>query len=69
MTVILIIKNRYDLFGFASLKIRIKAELTAKLFRDYFSGSLTGKITKNGEFQHDITFNCQEAFGKFTRHS
>jgi hypothetical protein len=50
MTVILIKKNRYDFFGFASIKIRVMAELTAKLFRDYFSGRWSGKIIKNGEF-------------------
>ena len=43
-------------------------ELTAKLFRDYFGGSWSGKITKNGEFQRDITFNWPEAFGQFSAH-
>ena len=42
------------------------AELTAKLFRDYFSGSWSGKITKNGEFQRKIIFNWHEAFEKFS---
>jgi hypothetical protein len=42
------------------------AELTAKLFRDYFSGSWIGRITKNGEFQREIVFNWPEAFGKFS---
>jgi hypothetical protein len=42
------------------------AELTAKLFRDYFSGSWSGRITKNGEFQREIIFNWPEAFGKFS---
>jgi len=42
------------------------AELTAKLFRDYFGGSWSGKITKNGEFQREIIFNWPEAFEKFT---
>jgi hypothetical protein len=42
------------------------AELTAKLFREYFSGSWSGRITKNGEFQREIVFNWSEAFGKFT---
>lgn len=41
-------------------------ELTAKLFRDYFGGSWSGKITKNGEFQREIVFNWPEAFGKFS---
>ena len=66
MTVILIKKNRYDFFGFASIKIRVMAELTAKIFRDYFSGSWSGKITKNGEFQREIIFNWPEVFGKFS---
>jgi hypothetical protein len=42
------------------------AELSAKLFRDYFSGSWAGRITKNGEFQREIIFNWPEAFGKFS---
>lgn len=42
------------------------AELTAKIFRDYFGGSWTGRITKNGEFQREIIFNWPEAFGKFS---
>ena len=41
-------------------------ELTAKLFRDYFGGSWSGKITKNGEFQREIIFNWPSAFGKFS---
>ncbi len=42
------------------------AELTAKLFREYFGGSWSGKITKNGEFQREIIFNWPEAFGKYS---
>jgi hypothetical protein len=42
------------------------AELTAKLFRDYFSGSWMGRITKNGEFQREIIFNWPKAFEKFS---
>jgi len=42
------------------------AELTAKLFRDYFGGSWMGRITKNGEFQREIEFNWPQAFGKFS---
>jgi hypothetical protein len=42
------------------------AELTAKLFRDYFGGSWSGRISKNGEFQREIEFNWPEAFGKFS---
>jgi hypothetical protein len=44
------------------------AELTAKLFREYFGGSWAGRITKNGEFQREIVFNWPEAFGKFSAH-
>ena len=42
------------------------ADLTAKLLRDYFGGSWSGKISKNGEFQRIITFNWPEAFGMFS---
>ena len=42
------------------------AQLTAKLFRDYFGGSWSGRITKNGEFQREIIFNWPEAFEKFS---
>ncbi len=42
------------------------AELTAKLFRDYFGGSWIGRITKNGEFQREIIFNWPELSGKFS---
>jgi len=42
------------------------AELTAKLFRDYFCGSWCGKVSKNGEFQREVIFNWPEAFGKFS---
>jgi len=39
------------------------AELTAKLFRDFFSGSWRGKITRNGEFQREVVFNWPELSG------
>jgi len=42
------------------------AELTAKLFRDYFGGSWSGRISKNGEFQREIVFNWPELKGKFS---
>jgi len=42
------------------------AQLTAKLFRDYFGGSWKGKIFKNGEFQREITFNWNKSFGEFS---
>jgi hypothetical protein len=42
------------------------AELTAKLFRDYFGGSWSGRITKNGEFQREVIFNWPKAFGMFS---
>jgi hypothetical protein len=41
-------------------------ELTANLFRDYFSGSWSGKITKNGDFQREIKFNWPNAFEKYS---
>lgn len=41
-------------------------ELTAKLFRDYFGGSWSGKITKNGEFQREIIFNWPAPFGNYS---
>jgi hypothetical protein len=41
-------------------------EVTAKLFRDYFGGSWSGKISKNGEYQREVSFNWPEAFGKFS---
>jgi len=42
------------------------AELTAKLFRDYFGGSWRVRIEKNGDFQREIVFNWPEAFGKYS---
>jgi hypothetical protein len=36
------------------------SELTAKLFRDFFGGSWTGRVTRNGEFQREIVFNWPE---------
>lgn len=42
------------------------AELKAKIFRDFFGGTWSGRITKNGEFQREIVFNWPEAFGKFS---
>ena len=42
------------------------AALTAKLFRDYFGGSWTGKVSKNGEFQHEIILNWLQLFGKYS---
>jgi hypothetical protein len=42
------------------------AELTAKLFRDYFGGSWCGKVSKNGEFQREVVFNWPKAFGTFS---
>ncbi len=36
------------------------AELTAKLFRDFFGGSWSGKVTRNGEFQREVVFNWPE---------
>jgi hypothetical protein len=42
------------------------AELTAKLFRDYFGGSWVGRITRNGEFQREVVFNWPELSSKFS---
>lgn len=42
------------------------AELTAKLFRNYFGGSWIGRITKNGEFQREVVFNWPELRGSFS---
>ncbi len=42
------------------------AVLTAELFRDYFPGSWTGKISRNGEFQREIIFNWPGALGKYS---
>ncbi len=36
------------------------AELTAKLFRDFFGGSWSGKVSRNGEFQREVIFNWPE---------
>ena len=42
------------------------AELTANIFRDYFAGSWSCNITKNGEFQRQIVLNWPKAFGKYS---
>jgi len=39
------------------------AELTAKIFRDYFGGSWSAKVTRNGEFQREVVFNWPELSG------
>ena len=39
------------------------AELTAKLFRDYFGGSWLGRVIRNGEFQREVVFNWPELCG------
>jgi hypothetical protein len=59
------LKNSNGKFKFI-LATTIMAALTAKLFRDYFGGSWSGKITKNGEFQREIIFNWPKAFEKFS---
>ena len=41
------------------------AELTAKLFRDFFGGSWSGIITRNGEFRRTVVFNWPELSGNF----
>jgi hypothetical protein len=42
------------------------AELTAKIFRDIFGGSWSGRISKDGEFQREVVFNWPELGGKFS---
>ena len=42
------------------------AELTAKLFRDFFGGSWSGIITRNGDFKRKVVFNWPELSGKFS---
>ena len=42
------------------------AELTAKLFRDFFGGSWSGIITRNGEFRRTVVFNWPELSGNFS---
>jgi hypothetical protein len=42
------------------------AALTAKLFRDYFGGSWSGKVSKNGQFQREIIFNWPQLFGEYS---
>jgi hypothetical protein len=59
------LKNSNGKFKFI-LATTIMAALTAKLFRDYFGGSWSGNITKNGEFQREIIFNWPKAFEKFS---
>ena len=35
-------------------------ELTANIFRDFFGGSWSGRISRNGEFQREVVFNWPE---------
>jgi len=42
------------------------SELTANLFRDYFGGSWSGIITRNGDFKRKVVFNWPELSGKYT---
>ena len=42
------------------------SELTAKLFRDFFGGSWSGVITRNGDFKRKVVFNWPELSGKFS---
>jgi hypothetical protein len=39
-------------------------ELTARIFRDYFGGSWSGKVSRNGEFQREVVFNWPELSGR-----
>ena len=40
------------------------AELTAKLFRDFFGGSWYAKVTRNEELEREVVFNWPELSGK-----
>jgi hypothetical protein len=42
------------------------AELTGKLFREYFGGSWSGIITRNGEFKRRLVFNWPELNGNYS---
>jgi hypothetical protein len=42
------------------------ADLTAKLFRDYFGGSWSGIISRNEELKRRVVFNWPELSGKFS---
>jgi hypothetical protein len=42
------------------------AALTAKLFRDFFGGSWSGRIIKNGEFQREVIFNWPQLNGEYS---
>jgi len=39
-------------------------ELTANIFRDFFGGSWSGRISRNGEFQREVVFNWPELSGR-----
>jgi hypothetical protein len=39
------------------------AELTAKLFRDFFGGSWYAKVTRNSELEREVVFNWPELSG------
>ena len=42
------------------------AALNAQLFRDYFSGSWIGSLSKNGEFLRHVTFNWPSTSGNYS---
>ena len=42
------------------------AELTAKIFRDFFGGSWSGVITRNGELKRRVVFNWPELRGEIS---
>jgi hypothetical protein len=44
----------------------IMSELTANLFRDFFGGSWSGIITRNGDFRRKVVFNWPELSGKYS---
>jgi hypothetical protein len=42
------------------------SELTANLFRDFFGGSWSGVITRNGDFKRMVVFNWPELSGEYS---
>ena len=58
-------KNK-SIINLNTLQFKMKTQLTANIFRDYFGGCWNGKIIKNGQFQREIEFNWPNAFEKFS---
>jgi hypothetical protein len=49
-----------EIIDLLRLRTAIMADLTAKMFRDFFGGSWSAKVTRNGEFQREVVFNWPE---------